>query len=49
MIMISDITLNNVTERAVPAWMANDNFAELMNREEEKAGLFSRLHTLLKK
>lgn len=48
MIMISDMTLHNVTAQAEPSWMKADRFGELLRTERTQMGLWNRLTALLK-
>lgn len=47
MIMISDVTLNNVTAREIPAWMKADNYDVLMNTRENSS-ILNRLQSFLR-
>lgn len=48
MIMISDVTLNNVTAREVPAWMKADQYDVLMGHTDSSDTILSRLHSFLR-
>ncbi|MCQ2443848.1 MAG: hypothetical protein MJ077_12210 [Oscillospiraceae bacterium] len=48
MIMISDVTLNNVTEREIPSWMKADNYDVLMGHTHNDTNIFDRLHNFLR-
>lgn len=49
MIMVSGMTtMNNVTERSVPAWMSADNYGALLEQDREHISLLKRIQTLLK-
>ncbi len=47
MIMISDITLNNYTEREVPVWMNADHYDVLLSQKTEEKSFLNRLSTIL--
>lgn len=47
MIMISDVTLNNVTEREIPSWMKADNYDVLMGHSHNEERLLNRLQSFL--
>lgn len=48
MIMISEITLNNYTERSVPTWLKADNYGTLLTKDHRQIGVLNRLAQLLK-
>lgn len=48
MIMISDVTLNNVTEREIPAWMKADHYDVLMGHTDNGDHLLNRLHSFFR-
>lgn len=46
MIMISDVTLNNVTAREVPTWMKADHYDVLMGHTQNSDTILNRLQQL---
>ena len=48
MIMVSEITLNNYTERAIPTWLKADNYGSLLDGNHRQIGVLNRLAQLLK-
>lgn len=49
MIMVSGMTtMNNVTERSIPAWMHADNYGALLLQDGREKSLLQRIYSLLK-
>ena len=48
MIMVSEITLNNYTERSNPTWLKADNYGSLLSNDHRQIGVLNRLAQLLK-